>query len=322
MLWLAPAAIAAPSVDAVLFGAPFEAHSALGMTDPAHPSALSVLITGDSLTCDLAHALQAGGKAKKPKVVVVATFTDTTAGAGAAQWLIMGKKGLGSLTGTATLEALPTAVGDKGIVRFALKASEAGKDGVMGGMIASSPGDHLTGDLTFELCDAITPRPSLADTTFTETDVDIVEPSHFQDEPDHTLAVTMPLPQGWTAGRDGLGSPQWTAPDGVTVLSLSLATAFDPFEEGAADWVKSQVGSFQTEATTSELVSARAAGDGAYAGRWRYRWGEGPWTSEIDVFRAGEGWAWMVQCSVKSDDTGSAQVFDAAESACLALKAR
>lgn len=308
-----------------LFGKPFAVGSALGLTDPAQPGVLSVIVTTERLTCAKAAEMRANGggapegKKKPPPPMVIAAFTDVTPGAVAQTVLTLGPKGMGALGGPVTLTTPPGAVGSRGALTVALTATPGATEGAFGSMVKSVDTDRLAGDVPFELCTPFVPRPSLAGTVFEPTALHLSEKSMFPDSPPSELDVEVPLPKGWTAGTGQLGEAQWTAPDGVTKLVLGLQSPSEPFEASSKDWADMQVKAFQSESTSGELVSARLAGDGAYVVRWRYRWGQGPWTNALNVFRQGPGWAYAVSCKVEGSDTVLAEVFDAAEAACLAL---
>lgn len=322
-VWFAGGAVAAgPSLDAALFGKPFAPKSALGIADPAAPGTLVVLLASTPITCADAKAFREKPPApsKKMPTLIVASFDDPAAGQAATLVMEMGPKGIGGLTGTVTLATAPGAAGATGGARFDLAFAEA-KGGLFGGLVATVAGDHVTGEVAFEQCDAVAPRPSLVGTTFTPKDHRIARKSLFPDQAPEELAVRVGLPDGWEAGASQFGEPTFTAPDGRTVMTFGLQSPSDPFESSMKDWATSQVGAFQTDATTGELVKSELAGEGAFVVRWRNRWGDGPWTNHLDVFRQGAGWTHAVHCSLQGPDSSVAEVFDAAEQACLGLAA-
>lgn len=310
----------AADLEGQLFGEPFVPAAALGMADPAQPGVLSVLVTPRRLTCDEARALRDGSKKKqkKPPIVLVAAFPELREGTTAGTILAMGPDGLAGLTGSIVLVTLPTSVGEKGALAVDLAANEAAKDGVFGGIVASEAGDRLQGDVTFELCDAVVARPSLAGTVFEATPYTVTVPSLFDSPPDE-MAIVAPLPKGWKEGKDPLGAPQWTAPDGATKLSFDLSSPSGDLAAIWSPWAESQAKGFQTEATVGELVASRLAAEGAYVIRWRYRWGTGAWTNRLEVIREQPGWPFAVECHVEGSDAALAEVFDAAEQACIGL---
>jgi hypothetical protein len=323
--WLGVASAA--GFEGELFGKAFAPNAALGLTDPAQPGMLSVLVTTEALTCAKAREMRAGGsttpekKKKPPPPMMIAAFADVQAGALAQTVLTLGPKGMGALGGSVTLTSAPTTVGGKGTLAVALAATPGARDGAFGAMVKSEDTDRLQGEVTFELCDALTERPSLAGTVFEPTRLHVVRKSLFPDTPPDEMDLDVPLPKGWTAGESQLGSPQWTAPDGATRLTLGLQSPSEPFESSSRDWAESQVKAFQTDSTQGELLVSKLAGEGAYVVRWRYRWGDGPWSNALEVFRQGAGWAHAVNCKVEGSDTAVAEVFDAAEAACVALTA-
>jgi hypothetical protein len=186
-------------------------------------------------------------------------------------------------------------------------------------MVASADTDALKGRVGFELCDPLLARPSLAGTVFESTKLHLVEKSMFPDRAPDEMDLQIPLPKGWTKGESQLGTPQWTAPDGLTKLSIGLESPSEPFEASTKERVDSQVKAFQTDTTQGELVVGKLAAENAFVARWRYRWGTGPWSNTLEVFRQGADWPFAVKCKVEGSDTAVAEVFDAAEAACVAL---
>ncbi len=325
-MWaFAGAALAGESgaFDAALFGKSFAPKTALALADPAAPGTLALVVASTPITCADAKALSKQQKpaGKKLPTLIVAAFDDPGAGHPATVVMVMGPKGLGGLTGQVTLVTAPGAAGSKGAARFDLAYAATSKEGLFGGIVASAEGDHATGELTFEQCDAVAPQPSLAGTTFTEKDHTIVRKSLLPDRAPEEMRVRAALPDGWTPSESPFGEPVFTAPDGRTVLTFGLSTPSEPFESSMRDWATSQVDAFQTEATRGELVKAELAGEGAFVVRWRNRWGDGPWTNHLEVFRQGAGWSHAVQCSLQGADHKVAEVFDAVEKACVALAA-
>ncbi|MEZ4322348.1 MAG: hypothetical protein R3F61_33050 [Myxococcota bacterium] len=313
----------AGSFDGTLFGKPFVPASAVGLADPARPGLLSVLVLPQKLSCADARALQSGSAKKKqaPDVMVIAAFDALEAGSPAREYLAMGTKGMGALQGTVQLAKPPTAPGEKGEIRFDLAATKGADQGPMGGLVASRDGDVLKGVVAFELCDAMVARPSLADTVFERAAVHIEEKSFFEGSPPSVLDVEMAVPKGWTKGLDQMGTLRWTAPDGITAIGVGLSSPLEPFAESAADQAKMQLDAFDTESTKSDLVKGGLTSDGVYASHWRYRWGEGQWTHQLDVYRQGEGWPHLVKCSAYGDERAAAEVFAAAEQACAGITA-
>lgn len=308
----------AAELQGTVFGAPFEVGEALGLTDPATPGVLQIAFLSSKMSCDDVRALRGGGKRKPKKMptLVMAVFPAPAPGVQAAQVLAMGKDGLGGFTGSVTLQTVPSDVGATGTVELDLTGAGALGDE---GAAARAAKDALKGVGTYRLCDAIVARPDLAGTVFEPGTYRIEEKSVFPGEPPTVLEVSIALPKGWTAGTGPVGAPQWKAPDGTTLFELSLASPSDPMVEGLEQQTQSQVKAFQTEATTGEMVRAESLGEGTYVAHWRFRWGDGPWTNQLDVFRQDPAWDYQVRCTVTGDDTAVSQVFADAEKACAGI---
>lgn len=309
----------AAELQGTVLGAPFEAKGALGLTDPATPGVLQVALTSIPLSCEEVRAMRAEG-AEKPKdmpTLVLAVFQDPASGSEAVQVMAVGKAGLGGFKGTVTLASLPESVDATGTLALDLKGGGALALG--GEPVKKAKKDALKGEVAFRLCDAVAARPDVSSTTFEPSTHHFEQKSVFPDEPPTVLDIAVALPRRWKAGAGPLGDPQWKAPDGLTVFELSLASPSDPMAEGLAEQTKSQVEAFQTKETVGEMMRAEAVGDGTYVAQWRYRWGDGPWTNQLDVFRQDPAWEHQVRCTVRGDDTAVAQIFADAEKACVGI---
>lgn len=325
VLWLASAN--AGNLEGELFGKPFAVGAALGLTDPSQPGTLSVIVTSEPLTCAVAASMRGAGaggadkKKKPPPPMVVAAFPDVKAGAVAQTVLTLGPKGMGALGGPVTLTAIPAAVGAQGTVSLDLAASPGARDGAFGKMVASVDTDRLRGEVPFELCGAIGERPSLAATAFEPTALHLSQKSWSPDTPPDEIDLQVGLPKGWSRGESSIGEAQWTAPDGMTRFRLGLQSPNEDFEASSRSWAEMQVRAFQTESTKAETLASKLVAEGAYVLRYRYAWGDGPWSHTLVVFRQGPGWPHAVSCAAEGSETAAAEVFDAAEAACVGLTA-
>ena len=294
-MWWMTVAFAAP-LAGPMFGADFRSNGAVGVVSPRQPAVLQVMYTDVGLTCAEALALEEDReafKAKKPTLVSL-SFRWPTQGAAPETVMVAGPAGYGRLAGSQTLATLPSAKGKQGEVRF---ASE--------GAVADEMSFVVEGIASFELCSELPVRPDLSATTFTEAEVDLGD----------GVKVMFGVPTGWTAGKGPFGSPQWTAPDGKTKLSLGAESGLLPFREQAAARAKNQVENFRGEGMSSESVH-ETPGDTAYVSHWWHRTGFGPWQHQLDVYRQDGKDGPLVVCTVEGDATAAGQVFAAAQKAC------